>query len=173
MNCAAPSHRPGLSTPTRPTCSPLSSLYPSATSYRPLSLMHLNTPSGPSPLSSCCSSRSPRLDTQPVGSIAWLASTCTFYLRFSFPKPRTLQRNEDPATPLPPTPPMPVRMQRIFPGPFYFLPPTCLSHDHYRVTVKVSSATLEPLMFSSLGSSRHPSFQSGLPPPVYHPVRAL
>lgn len=60
-------------------------------------------------------------------------------------------------------------------------PPSNLSkpataHDNStlnRATVKVSLAALRPHMFSSPGSSRHPSFQSALPPPLNHPVRAL
>src|SRR5258707_789741 len=42
-----------------------------------------------------------------------------------------------------------------------------------RATVKASLAALQPLMSSSLGSSRLPSSQSVLPPPPNHPVRAL
>ena len=58
-------------------------------------------------------------------------------------------------------------------------PPTCATaHDRStlntaRATVKVSLAALWPHMFTSLGSLRHPSFQSALPPPLNHLVRAL
>lgn len=42
-----------------------------------------------------------------------------------------------------------------------------------RATAKASLVASQPLMFSSLASSRHPSFQSALPPPPSHRVRAL
>jgi len=56
----------------------------------------------------------------------------------------------------------------------FLFPPACATaHERSRATVKVSLAALRPLMFSSLGSLRLPSFQSALPPPLNHPVPAL
>jgi hypothetical protein len=56
----------------------------------------------------------------------------------------------------------------------FLFPPTCATtHERSRAIVKVSLAASRPLMFGSLGSSRHPSFQSALRPPLNHPVPAL
>ena len=56
----------------------------------------------------------------------------------------------------------------------FLFPPTCATtHERSRATVKVSLAASRPLMFGLLGSLRHPSFQSALPPPLNRPARAL